>query len=301
MDQNKAASGQRGSKDQGHWLWTPFTLTIIQENTLEEKRRVHLRPVTILSWGTGALLVIALLTYGVICIPFVKEKLVPGYPDGQIRKKALSTQMQVDSMKRELKKSRQYLNNIRGILKGKDPEQIPSETSASIKNRGDAGIKAEGEPKKRADKQKTESSLKLGKRNGVFPDRNTLRDRDGSAFFLAPLRGTVTSAFDPVTGHYGIDIVAPENEAIKAVQSGTVLLASWTAKAGHVIQVQHANDLVSVYKHNAILLKEQGDQVKEGEPIAIIGNTGALTDGPHLHFELWANGSPMDPLNYMTL
>ncbi len=78
-------------------------------------------------------------------------------------------------------------------------------------------------------------------------------------------------------------------------------MASWTTKAGHVIQVQHANDLVSVYKHNAILLKEQGDQVKEGEPIAIIGNTGALTDGPHLHFELWANGSPMDPQNYMTL
>src|SRR5690606_3406036 len=102
--------------------------------------------------------------------------------------------------------------------------------------------------------------------------------------FFPPLRGVVTSTFNAAGGHYGIDIVTKADEAVKACLDGTVIMASWTSDAGYVIQVQHSLDLVSVYKHNAVLLKKAGDQVKAGEAIAIVGNSGELTTGPHLHF-----------------
>ncbi|MFT3884416.1 MAG: M23 family metallopeptidase [Flavobacteriales bacterium] len=109
----------------------------------------------------------------------------------------------------------------------------------------------------------------------------------------------VTSTYDRQDGHFGVDIVTKADEAVKACLDGTVVLASWTSDAGYVMQVQHGNDLVSVYKHNAVLLKRAGDRVKAGEAIAIVGNSGELTTGPHLHFELWSHGEPLDPQAYM--
>ena len=105
--------------------------------------------------------------------------------------------------------------------------------------------------------------------------------------------------FDPTIQHFGVDIVAPKDETIKFTLSGTVILATSTSETGHVIGVQHKNNLISLYKHNSILLKKVGNYVKAGDPIAIIGNTGNLTTGPHLHFELWLNGNALDPAAYI--
>jgi murein DD-endopeptidase MepM/ murein hydrolase activator NlpD len=118
-------------------------------------------------------------------------------------------------------------------------------------------------------------------------------------FFFAPLNGYITSTFNPREEHFGVDIVGPENEAIKATLEGTVIFASWTNDNGYVIQIQHPNNIISVYKHNSALLKKVGDYVKAGEPIAIIGNSGENTSGPHLHFELWYNGIPINPQEYI--
>ena len=117
--------------------------------------------------------------------------------------------------------------------------------------------------------------------------------------FFPPLRGVVTNTFNASDGHYGIDIVTKADEAVKACLDGTVILASWTSDAGYVIQIQHTLDLVSVYKHNAVLLKKVGDHVKAGEAIAIVGNSGEYTTGPHLHFELWSGGRAVDPQTYI--
>ncbi|MBW7936233.1 MAG: M23 family metallopeptidase [Flavobacteriales bacterium] len=100
-------------------------------------------------------------------------------------------------------------------------------------------------------------------------------------------------------GHIGVDIASKKNEAVKAVLNGTVVLSTWTSDAGYVMVVQHADQLISVYKHNAVLLKKTGALVKSGEPIAIIGNSGQHTTGPHLHFELWHKGIPMNPERFM--
>ena len=110
---------------------------------------------------------------------------------------------------------------------------------------------------------------------------------------------TVTTTFDRAQGHFGMDIVAKADAAVKACLEGTVIEASWTTDAGHVLHIQHRNDLVSIYKHNSVLLRKVGDKVRAGEAVAIVGNSGELTTGPHLHFELWLKGDPVDPQRYI--
>jgi murein DD-endopeptidase MepM/ murein hydrolase activator NlpD len=117
--------------------------------------------------------------------------------------------------------------------------------------------------------------------------------------FFKPISGVVTNRYDSNEGHFGVDIVADKEKTIKSVLDGTVLFAQWTLETGHVIAVLHQNNLISVYKHNAVLLKHQGDRVNSGEPIAIVGESGELSTGPHLHFELWRNGSPVNPEDYI--
>ena len=120
----------------------------------------------------------------------------------------------------------------------------------------------------------------------------------GSLFLFPPMKGVLTSSFNPSIKHYGVDIAGEANEAVKSAYDGTVIVATWSSEDGYIIQIQHENDLISVYKHNSTLLKKTGDQVKAGDPIAIVGNSGENTTGPHLHFELWYKGNALDPQNY---
>jgi murein DD-endopeptidase MepM/ murein hydrolase activator NlpD len=110
----------------------------------------------------------------------------------------------------------------------------------------------------------------------------------------------LTAGFDPQNNHYGVDIVAKENEPVKTITDGTVILATWTLETGYIISIQHSNELISIYKHNSVLLKKIGDVVRGGEIISIIGNTGELTSGQHLHFELWYKGTPLNPQKFIT-
>jgi murein DD-endopeptidase MepM/ murein hydrolase activator NlpD len=121
-----------------------------------------------------------------------------------------------------------------------------------------------------------------------------------NVMFFPPVKGIVTNVFNSGKQHYGTDIVAGTDEVVKATLPGTVTMSGWTIETGNVIQVQHTDNIISVYKHNAELLKHMGDHVKAGEPIAIIGNSGELTTGPHLHFELWYNGTPLNPQDYIS-
>jgi murein DD-endopeptidase MepM/ murein hydrolase activator NlpD len=118
-------------------------------------------------------------------------------------------------------------------------------------------------------------------------------------FFAPPLKGEVSAHFDRKKNHYGIDILAPKNTPIKATMDGYVIVSDWTLETGNTIGIQHENGILSFYKHNSTLLKKTGSYVRAGEAIAIIGNTGALTSGPHLHFELWHKGKPLDPADYV--
>lgn len=119
-------------------------------------------------------------------------------------------------------------------------------------------------------------------------------------FFFTPVKGIITTPFNPRIKHYGVDIVAKEDEPIKCMADGTVIFSSWTVETGWVIAVQHSKNLVSIYKHNASLLKKTGSFVKAGEVIAIIGNSGELSTGPHLHFEIWYEGNAVNPESFIT-
>jgi murein DD-endopeptidase MepM/ murein hydrolase activator NlpD len=118
-------------------------------------------------------------------------------------------------------------------------------------------------------------------------------------YLMPPISGVISSAFDAKTEHLGVDILAPHDTPVKAIWDGHVITADWTLETGYTIGIQHSNDMVSFYKHNASLLKKTGAFVRAGEAIAIIGNTGKLSSGPHLHFELWLHGKPVDPANYI--
>jgi len=119
-------------------------------------------------------------------------------------------------------------------------------------------------------------------------------------FFFTPITGVISDRYDVKKGHYGIDIVAKTNEPVKCIADGTVIMASWTQDAGYVIVIQHRGNLISLFKHNAELLKKVGNFVNAGEIISIVGNTGEMTNGPHLHFELWYNGNSLNPEEFVT-
>ena len=126
--------------------------------------------------------------------------------------------------------------------------------------------------------------------------------RAGEANYLLfpPIKGSITARFNAEQEHFGIDIAAPKDASIKAIDEGTVIVSAYTAETGYIIQLQHDNDLISVYKHNSVLLKKQGDKVRAGEAISIIGETGEYSSGPHLHFEMWRKGVPLNPESYFS-
>ena len=124
-------------------------------------------------------------------------------------------------------------------------------------------------------------------------------ETDRPVVFYKPVDGVITDFFDSKQKHFGIDLVAKENARVSSVLNGTVVLSSWTYETGHVIGIQHDNGYFSLYKHNSVILRSVGDFVSAGEHIAIVGDSGNLSSGPHLHFELWQHGMPVNPVNYI--
>ncbi len=262
-----------------------YRLSITNSRTFEERYSVLLTPLNLILMLTGTILFFTLLVSALIAFTPIK-RYIPGYPDADIRRKAHFAATKADSLEHELAVKQRYLDRIRTILQGGIPGDTAVDGNGKILSRGDS--KATFASRTSADKPPASSSTshKAGDLAGLY--------------FFPPIRGSITSTFDIQTGHYGVDITAAQNEAIKSTLDGTVIFASWTNEWGHVIQVQHPNEFISIYKHNSVLLKKTGEKVKAGDPIAIIGNTGELTSGPHLHFELWYKGNAVDPQDLLS-
>ena len=278
-----------------HKLKHRYRLVIINDATFDERFSAFLTPLNVIAGVALIFVVIAgIVILSIIATPL--KEYIPGYSDTQTRLNALNAALKADSLSMEQQEYQRYFTNIQHILNGTiGADSLNDEGSAKSKiyegldfstSRADSLLRAEIE-------SKDQYSLTSGSGN-----TSAAIGLPGVLFFT-PLRGTVTSSFDPSIGHYGVDVTAPEGEAVKAVYDGTVISASFTSDGGNVIQIQHSNNLISIYKHNSFLLKKVGDQVRAGDSIAIIGNSGELTDGPHLHFELWYNGSPLDPQNFI--
>jgi murein DD-endopeptidase MepM/ murein hydrolase activator NlpD len=223
----------------------------------------------------------------------------PRYAQAESNRQLVELSMMVDSLEQQVQKKQDFITSFQRIVKG---DSITDKESYYIANAGDRAV--EKGSVKAPDISEVDSQFRQEfEEDGVellTVNSGSTSSQLDELFFFTPLTGIISSSYNPKIGHYGVDIVSRKNEPIKSVADGTVILASWTQDAGYVITVQHKSNVISVYKHNSSLLKKPGDFVNAGDVIAIIGNTGELTSGPHLHFELWYNGNPVDPEEFVS-
>ena len=265
----------------------------MNDETFEEKVSIKLSPLNVFVFsGT---IVISLITFTIYIIAFTDlREYIPGYADVNMQRRLVALTYKTDSLSQSLQYRDNYLNNLRNVIDGRIGTDSADNQRPSL-TRYDTMDIPPASPVDSALRAQVESQEKFTLSGGSTKTSSSI----SSFNFFTPVKGTITSEFDSDAKHFGIDIVATANEVIKTTLDGTVVFADWTSDTGYIIAVQHSNNLFSVYKHNSALLKAAGDFVKAGEVIAIIGNSGELTTGPHLHFELWYNGSPVNPVDYM--
>lgn len=272
-------------------LKNKYRLVILNDDTFEEKISLRLSQLNVFTIvGLVSLLLIVLV---IILIAFTPlREFIPGYANVNIRKEGIRNTFRADSMEISMAQKDLYIDNLRHIIQGDSiyfDEKTVVDTTVNYQNITNTPI-----PEDSILRNMIESE----ERYNLFSVTEGASNISSFIFF-SPLKGTVTNRFNLKKQHFGIDIVAPKNETIKATLDGTVIFAGWTSETGYVIQLQHDDNLVSIYKHNSVLHKKEGDYVRAGEVIAIVGNSGELSTGPHLHFELWYNGTPLNPEDYM--
>jgi murein DD-endopeptidase MepM/ murein hydrolase activator NlpD len=275
-----------------HRLKNRYRMVIMNDETLEEKASFNLRPLNVfVSVGIGIILLITITTF-IIAFTGLREY-IPGYADLKTQRRVYGLVLKTDSMEKALAARDLYIQNIRNVIQGNIDTTITTK-------KNETGGKYDTIHK--LTKSPEDSMLRnfIESQDQFSLSVNATTATSGTFLFFPPVKGSVTNRFDQVSKHYGIDIVANPNEAIKSTLDGTVVFANFTSETGYVIAIQHSNNLFSLYKHNSALLKKAGDFVKAGEVVAIIGNSGELSEGPHLHFELWYNGSPMNPQQFIS-
>ncbi|MDX5325827.1 MAG: M23 family metallopeptidase [Bacteroidota bacterium] len=272
-------------------LKNKYRLVVLNDETFEEKITFKLSRLNVfVAVMLGAILLIGSTILLIAFTPL--REYIPGYASTDLRRKALELTLRTDSLERQLAFNEQYVSNIKNILSGNpvDPVVHNEQQTGSVEPQD---IEFESTQDEAILRQFVEEEDRFNLPNrGSEPLANTA--------FFTPLKGLVTNAFDQDQNHVGVDITAKPNSPVKSCLEGTVILAEWTAETGYVMMIQHDHDLVSVYKHNSALLKKQGDLVRAGEAIAIIGNSGNHTTGPHLHFELWHQGLAVNPQEYIS-
>lgn len=217
---------------------------------------------------------------------------IPGYPDASTKKAAIQNAIKVDSLEKVIYRWEIYSENIKRAVEGKAPIKIDSIIKASRKE-----TVAEVDEK---NFQKKDSLLREQVKEEEQFEISNRRTRElpiEGLHFFTPLKGVISQGYDPI--HPYIDITAPAGSVVKSTLDGTVIYTGWSQESGNTIQVQHTDDIISIYKHNEKLLKKVGDRVKAGTSIALVGNTGDNTTGTHLHFELWHKGEAVDPTLYI--
>lgn len=278
-------------KDIKRKLLHKYRLVILNESTFEEKISFKLSRLNV--FVSGTLCIIALIGLTTLLIAFTPlREYIPGYSSTKLKRQATELTYKTDSLVNALNNTNRYLDNIRLVLKGDIENNEINRDSLTKQFKLDAtGIDLS--PIREDSLLRAEVALE--DKYNLF-ERN---DNKSKPVLFPPLSGTISDSFNRENKHYAIDVVAPLDTPIKSVANGVVIFAEWTADTGYVIIVEHKEGLLSVYKHNGSLNKMQGDIVIAGEIIAAVGNTGEMTTGPHLHFELWDNGNPLNPLDFI--
>jgi murein DD-endopeptidase MepM/ murein hydrolase activator NlpD len=281
---------------------TYYRITIMNNDTFEEIKAYRLSLMNVYVWTSSILVGLTLFVSAMIVLTPLK-KYLPGY-GGASGRAIYALSDQLDALERKTKAQDTYNRHFKKLLVGdvesldqvpmdfdKIPDSLmeidPSETELALRKKVSAGHFFQKD---------LNDTPKMGALTDISAnDKNNLKP----IVFSMPVQGTISLLFDIQQKHFGVDIVAPKNTPVQVAADGFVVLSDWTQETGNTICVQHAHNIVTFYKHNARNLKKVGEKVQMGEPIAVIGNTGEQTSGPHLHFELWQNGVPMNPKSYI--
>ncbi len=302
MDNN-----QQQKKHKKSWVKkinNKYRLIFLNEQTFEERFSLRLSRLNVIALIVFFVILISSATFLLIAHTSIKE-IIPGYTEISYQQDMYALLQKADSLELDMRRKDAYMKNILLILSDSvDLEEIYavdtviSTSSSDIQEYAHIEITRSKEDSLLRSEYEKETRYNLN-----FKQSDKLYDdiTGASGFlFYPPVQGTMTSEFNPILKHYGIDIATGDNEPVLATLDGTVLMSNWTTETGYVIAIQHRHDLISVYKHNAVLLKKQGDYVAAGEAIAIVGESGEISTGPHLHFEVWYRGNPMNPSKFLS-
>ena len=292
------AEKERKKKNLLERLRTRYFFIIRKQENFEERLSVRMSLASLIMITGGLSVVMIVLVISLVAFTPLREY-IPGYADVSIRKDVLYVSLKVDSLEQVLQEKSDYIRSIRRVLN--DSADVEDTTKTTATDTAPGSHTVTFKPPSHADsvlrsEVESQNPYNVPPGGGGVKSSNNLNDY----FFFAPLKGIITNGFNPAGNHFGVDITSKENEAVKAVLEGTVILSTWTLATGNVVIIQHKDNIISVYEHNSVLMKKSGDQVQAGDVIAIVGNSGELTTGPHLHFELWYQGSPVNPIDYMT-
>ena len=268
-----------------------YRLVILNEDTFEERLSFKLTRlnVFILSSISSILLIVATI----LLIAFTPlREYIPGYSSTALKKQALELNFKTDSLQRIIMLNKHYFSSIKKVLEG---------NVSTVDFNRDSIIDAAKLDISEIDLSPTREDSLLREKVNKEDKYNLFESATSQVNFVLfpPVSGNISENYNAKEKHYGIDVVVAKDTPIKAASDGTVIFSEWTAETGYVIIIEHSYGLISIYKHNASLIKSQGDLVKSGEVIATAGNTGKLTTGPHLHFELWSDGYPINPTNFI--
>ena len=269
-----------------------YRLALIVDSTHQQIWQTVFTKTGLISIITAGTVIFIAVIFSIIAFTPVRT-VIPGYPDALTKRTAIRNAIKIDSLEREIAIWDIYTENLQNILTGGEPEIIDSIVSAA---------RAENtEIPDYKDYSKEDSLLRAEisreERFEVGAGKE-IKGIEGKSFY-PPLKGIITEKYNPGIGHPFIDIAATEGATVYAVLDGTVIGSGWSDETGYTLQIQHSDNMVSVYKHNEKLLKQTGDKVKAGTPVAIAGNTGSLSTAPHLHFELWYEGEAVNPEKYI--
>lgn len=283
---------QDKEQKQKYWsrLFHKYRFVIMTDSSFEEKLSLKLSRLNVFAFA-GIIVFFCFFSTLLLIAYTPLSEYVPGKSSTEVQKELIELTIKSDSLKSILSNRAVYLENINNIISGE-------ELTSPINN---SNIEIDNENEINFEKSKEDSLLRITveaeDKSSIYISKKS--DNEYLMFFT-PLSGLISDSYNNKTKHFGIDIVAKEKSRISSVLDGTVIISHWTSETGYVIGIQHKDDYLSLYKHNSLLLKSVGDYVNAGDHIAVIGNSGELSTGPHLHFELWHKGTPVNPENYIS-
>jgi murein DD-endopeptidase MepM/ murein hydrolase activator NlpD len=294
---------EQGKNKRSFWqqLKNKYRLVIMNDKTYQELASFRLSRLNIFIALSTLSVSLIIITVMIIIATPIKEY-IPGYGDVSSRNEIIQLRLKSDSLVQLAEATDKYLQNINNIINGNISETKPEQAVKSDNNNYD-NINLESNSPDDAALRNTEEKKEKFLIKNKSGNSNLGEVKSGTKisefYFFAPIKGTITSLFNPSASHFGVDVVAAKNEPIKAVLDGVVVISDWTLENGYTIAIQHANGIVTNYKHSSVLYKKVGNFVKAGDVIALVGNTGELSKGTHLHFELWYNGIAVNPKDFI--